>query len=195
MKPKTSSQGEPTLSQFSETLYRVTHEGDSFMVALLPERIAVYGASGHQFFLNNGNLPPSRLHEVFKSPEAYMERALLHKETSTDQTKFLAAVDRLLSEKLIDAHSKRQLREFILKCDCPPRRIKEKLKAMGYGHILSKLDFERYPDELTTTIKAMEKFVNVTRGKAEVPLQVESRRSRARADVQAAPHRGTTRSS
>lgn len=182
---------EPIISQFSETLYGVNHQGESFMVAFLPGRIALCGAPGHQFFLNTGNLPPGRLHEVFNSPESYLERALLHKETSTDQAKFLVSVEKLLEERVIDAHSKKTLREFIFKCDCPPRRIKDKLKAMGYGFILPKLDFERYPDELTNTIKAMELFVDGTRAKTETSPETQTRSSRARAAVRPAPHRNS----
>jgi hypothetical protein len=197
MKPQFDKPLEPAplISQYSETLYGLRHGAESFNVAFLPGRIALYGTPGNQFFLNKGNHPPQRLREIFKTREDYMERALLHKETSTDQTKFLSSLDRLLSEKLIDAHNKQKLREFILKCDCPPRRIREKLRAMGYEHILARLEFERYPDELMNTIEAMEKFVAQTKITTEAPAAKESRRGREPAGVRPMSQRTPARSS
>jgi hypothetical protein len=169
------------VNRFNETLYGVSHGGTYFTVAFLPGRIALCGNPGHQFFLNTGNLPAERLHEVFTDERSYQDRAILHKETATDQQKFLASIDELLAEKLIDVHSKRVLREFILKCDCPPRRIRDKLRAMGYAHILPRLQFERYPDELETTIAAMRIFVEgVKKVTFDEPVP-QQRRSRQRA--------------
>ena len=166
----------PVVNQFNELLYGVTHLGTHFTVAFLPGRIALCGSPGHQFFLNPQNLPPSRLHEVFTCKKDYLERAILHKETSTDQVKFLGSLDLLLQEHIIDAHSRQVLREFIMKCDCPPRRIKDKLRAMGYTYILPRLEFERYPDELESTIEAMLMFITGIRNHAKIEMpEVELR--------------------
>lgn len=179
----------PLISQISEVLYRVSHGCESYTIAFLPGRIALCGTPGHQFFLNSGNLPPWKLREILRDRESYIDQAILHKETTTDPAKFIASIESLHLQKVIDAHSRRNLREFILKCDCPPRRIKDKLKAMGYGHILAKLEFERYPDELLTTIEAMEKFVENTPSEVEV-TEKQPRRSRSRAEVRPELKRG-----
>lgn len=181
MKSQNPETAAPVVNRYNETLYGVAAGGTYFTVAFLPGRIALCGNPGHQFFLNPGNLPAERLHEVFTDEQSYRERAILHKEPSTDQEKFLTSLDRLQQEKLIDGVSRAILRSFIFKCDCPPRRIREKLRAMGYAHILSRLDFERYPDELDMTTTAMRIFVEgakkLTFDEPAPPL----RRSRERA--------------
>jgi hypothetical protein len=170
----------PVISQFSEILFGIAQGTESYTVAFLPGRIALCGTPGHQFFLNNQNLPAERLHEIFKTRESYIVSALLHKETTTDAARFMESLKILQMQNQIDAHSQRILREFILKCDCPPRRVKDKLRAMGYAHILPHLDFERQADELLTTVEAMERFVESARDRKE-PLSdagISSRRSR-----------------
>ena len=179
----------PLLTQFSQMLYGVQHGRETFTVAFLPGKIALCGTPGHQFFENKGNLPPERLREVLGTREDVIERALLHKETSTDQEKFLQSLDHLLDQKVIDGHNKQKLREFILKCDCPPRRIREKLRAMGYAHILDRLQFERYPDEFWNTIQAMEKFVASTKTAPAGTANKENRRGRQQAGVRPLPKR------
>jgi hypothetical protein len=170
----------PVISQFSEILFGVTRGSESYTVAFLPGRIALCGTPGHQFFLNSGNLPAERLREVLKTRESYIGAALLHKETTTDASKFMESLKILQMQNQIDAHSQRILRDFILKCDCPPRRVKDKLRAMGYAHILPHLDFERQADELLTTVEAMEIFVENAQGKKELlpGAGISSRRSR-----------------
>lgn len=172
---------QPIVNQFNELLYGVNHQGSHFTVAFLPGRIALCGSPGHQFFLNTGNLPATRLYEVFRSRADYVERAVLHKEPTTDRAKFLASVDLLVQEHLIDGHSRQVLREFIMKCDCPPRRIKDKLRAMGYTFVLPRLDFERYPDELESTIEAMLQFISGIQNLARIDIPETPSLRRARA--------------
>lgn len=188
---QTSESRKAVVSRYSELLFGVVDGGDTFTVAFLPGRIALCGTPGHQFFLNPGNVPAERLSEVIKGRDDLIKRAVVHKETTTDRTKFFDSIDLLLKDKILDGVGRAQLRSFIMKCDCPPRRIKEKLKAMGYGHILPKLDFERFPDELMTTIEAMEKFLDgVRETTTEAPSEPSTRATRARAAVHPALNRG-----
>lgn len=186
---------EPVVTRYSEILFGVRHGAESFTLAFLPGRIALAGTPGHQFFLNPGNVPAERLGEVMKTRQDLMERALVHKETSSDRAKFMVSIDRLLTEGVIDGVGRATLRAFIMKCDCPPKRIKEKLRAMGYAHIIPQLDFERYPDELTSTIDAMEKFLNGLPKSSEAATQSETRSTRARAAVHPSPQRGSAQRS
>jgi hypothetical protein len=186
---------EPIVSRYSEILFGVRHGSESFTVAFLPGKIALAGTPGHQFFLNPGNVPAERLGEVMQSRKDLMERALVHKETSSDRAKFLTSIDTLLHEGVIDGVGRATLRAFIMKCDCPPKRIKEKLRAMGYAHIIPQLDFERYPDELTSTIDAMEKFLNGLPKTTEAAAQSETRSTRARAAISPSPQRRPSKSS
>lgn len=187
MQPNSDAQKGPVVSHFSEILYGMVDGAEYFTIGFMPGYVVLVGSPGRQFFLNNGNLPLARLHETFRERKDFLNLATVHKETTTDQKMFLDSLAHLQKMKAIDAHSHKHLREFILKCDCPPKRIKDKLKNMGYAHIVERIKFERLSDELISTVEAMEKFIVHTRGK-EAREEQEHSVSRSGSKVRAKPH-------
>jgi hypothetical protein len=179
------------IDQINDTSFAVSGS-HQFNVSFLSGTIALYGAVGMQFFKNLANVPPDQIGRVFLSETEILAAAELHKETTTDRDMFLASLDDLLQAKIIDQKNKNVLREFILKCDCPPLVIWQKLRMLGYDHLKPHLKFERPKDELLSTVEAMRIFVDGIRNTPAVKSKEAQnlRAGRSRAAVQSNPLRG-----
>lgn len=179
------------IEQVNETSF-VVSGSHHFNVSFLSGTIALYGTAGMQFFRNLANVPPDQIGRVFPSGAEILAAAELHKETTTDRDMFMGSLEDLLKAKIIDQKNKNVLREFILKCDCPPLVIWQKLRMLGYDHLKPHLKFERPKDELLSTVEAMRIFVDGIRDtpSAKAKETQNIRAGRARATVQPNPLRG-----
>lgn len=180
------------IDQISDTSFAISGSRQ-FNVFFLPGTIALYGAVGMQFFRNLANVPPDQIGRVFFSEAEILDAAELHKETTTDRELFLSSLEDLHTARIIDQKNKNVLREFILKCDCSPFVIWQKLRMLGYDHLKPHLKFERQKDELLSTVDAMRVFVDGIRNTpaAKSKETQNLRAGRARAAVQPNPLRGT----
>lgn len=141
-------------SELGGGLYHVKQGNIDFKVSFLPGRIALYGTPGNQFFDNPQNLGPERLKD-FDAKKA----ALNHLQTTVNKVRFENGLQELLRKKVIDQHNKNTISVFMMKCECSPRTIRQRLANLGYGNVVAQIDFEDPDPVFAATLGAFHIFL------------------------------------
>lgn len=135
-------------------------DGDTnFTVAVLPGVVALYGTPGSQFFTSSVE---GITQDSFLDIAAIKAAAQLHRDTAVNKDKFLTALSEHEALGIINRNDVEVLVEFIDSCDCPPKTVRKKLSALGYGRIAD-IDFEDELPEFTATAAAFDLFLKAAR--------------------------------
>jgi len=138
------------MKQLTPYLYEFeTSPENVFNLAFLPGVVALYGKEFFQYFLNEKDLTIWHLELLFPDELSISGRATLYKEGRTNKVRFKLGAE---ASTLIPPRDKLLLKTFIDKCDCAPSVVRQKLAVMGFGRLVSEIQFEDLSAEMEVTV-------------------------------------------
>lgn len=115
-----------------------------------------------QMFTFRGSDPTFyALKDRFQIDEIILNAAQMYRDGVTDKDLFIKEIKRLEKESVLKREDVTLLEKFIKNNNIPPPTVERQLMMMGFGHIVSKINYYSHQPELLKTCEGFRKFLGL----------------------------------